>query len=62
MSFKFCVWDYRMKCNEMFLNRALLEPIKLKYNWISYGDLWTLAGVVAVEAMGGPVIPWKPGI
>lgn len=28
---------------------------------MSYGDLWTLAGVAAVEGMGGPVIPWKSG-
>lgn len=24
-------------------------------------DLWTFAGKVAVEEMGGPVIPWRPG-
>lgn len=24
-------------------------------------SLWTLAGVVAIEAMGGPAIPWKAG-
>lgn len=24
-------------------------------------DLWTLAGVTAVQAMGGPQIPWLPG-
>ncbi|KAJ3214106.1 cytochrome c peroxidase [Dinochytrium kinnereticum] len=41
--------------------RAFLEPIKKKHAWISYADLWTLAGVTAVEAMGGPVIPWKGG-
>ncbi|KAJ3187909.1 cytochrome c peroxidase [Gaertneriomyces sp. JEL0708] len=41
--------------------RAFLEPVKQKHPWISYADLWTLAGCVAVEAMGGPVIPWKPG-
>lgn len=34
-------------------SRALLEPIKAKYPWISYADLWTLAGVVAIESMGG---------
>ena len=28
---------------------------------MSYADLWTLAGVVAVEEMGGPTIPWKAG-
>lgn len=24
-------------------------------------DLWTLAGVVAIEEMGGPAIKWRPG-
>jgi catalase (peroxidase I) len=33
--------------------RKVLEPVKAKFPWISYADLWTLAGVVAVEAMGG---------
>lgn len=41
--------------------RDLLEPIKAKFPWISYADLWTLAGVVAIETMGGPVVPWRPG-
>lgn len=41
--------------------RKFLEPIKQKFPWISYGDLWTLAGAVSIEAMGGPSIPWKPG-
>ncbi|KAJ3363242.1 cytochrome c peroxidase [Allomyces javanicus] len=41
--------------------RAFLEPIKAKHPWISYADLWTLAGVTAVEAMGGPKVPWTPG-
>lgn len=41
--------------------RVFLEPIKEKYSWITYSDLWTLAGVVAVKAMGGPEIQWKPG-
>jgi cytochrome c peroxidase len=43
------------------LARKLLEPIKAKYPGISYADLWTLAGVVAVESMGGPTIPWRAG-
>ncbi|PNH10822.1 Cytochrome c peroxidase, mitochondrial [Tetrabaena socialis] len=33
--------------------RKLLEPIKAAHPWISYADLWTLAGVVAIEDMGG---------
>jgi len=41
--------------------RNLLEPIKKKYPGISYGDLWTFAGAVAIEEMGGPKIPWKSG-
>eukprot|EP00887_Chlorella_sp_A99_P004348 scaffold15.g4348.t1 len=41
--------------------RDLLEPVKRKHPWISYSDLWTLGGAVAVEAMGGPHIPWRPG-
>jgi len=41
--------------------RDVLEKVKAKYPGISYGDLWTLAGAVAVEEMGGPKIKWKPG-
>lgn len=28
---------------------------------ITYSDLWTLAGVVALREMGGPQVMWKPG-
>jgi len=41
--------------------RDFLEPIKQKNPWISYSDLWTLAGVVAIQELGGPTVPWKPG-
>ncbi|KAL1297309.1 hypothetical protein AAFC00_004860 [Neodothiora populina] len=41
--------------------RVFLETVKAKHSWITYADLWTLAGVVAVKEMGGPEIPWKPG-
>lgn len=41
--------------------RRFLEPIKEKHPWITYADLWTLAGVVAVKEMGGPDVKWKPG-
>jgi len=41
--------------------RDLLEGIKKKHPGISYADLWSLAGVVAIESMGGPKIAWRPG-
>mmetsp|Transcript_44774 Transcript_44774/g.112872 ORF Transcript_44774/g.112872 Transcript_44774/m.112872 type:complete len:308 (-) Transcript_44774:86-1009(-) len=41
--------------------RDLLEPIKRRHPEISYADLWTLAGCVAIEEMGGPKIHWRPG-
>jgi len=41
--------------------RAVLEPIKKEFPGITYADLWTLAGVVAIETMGGPQVPWRPG-
>lgn len=41
--------------------RVFLEPVKAKHSWITYADLWTLAGVVAIKEMGGPSIPWKGG-
>ncbi|GAA5825026.1 hypothetical protein JCM5353_001150 [Sporobolomyces roseus] len=41
--------------------RLFLEPIKEEFPWITYSDLWTLAGCVAIEEMGGPKIKWKPG-
>ncbi|KAJ3356371.1 heme peroxidase [Entophlyctis luteolus] len=41
--------------------RSVLEPIKKKYPQITYADLWTLAGVVAIQELGGPLVPWRPG-
>lgn len=41
--------------------RVFLEPVKAKHPWITYADLWTLAGVVAIKEMGGPDIPWQAG-
>lgn len=41
--------------------RTFLEPVKKRHLWITYSDLWTLASVVAIKAMGGPDVPWKPG-
>lgn len=45
----------------LFVARNVLELVKAKFPGISYADLWTLAGVVAVEEMGGPKIDWSPG-
>ncbi|KAI1353870.1 peroxiredoxin [Xylaria sp. FL0043] len=41
--------------------RTFLEPVKKAHPWITYADLWTLAAIVAIEAMGGPKIPWQGG-
>jgi len=41
--------------------RALLEQVKAANQGISYSDLWTLAGNVAIEEMGGPELPFKAG-
>jgi catalase (peroxidase I) len=41
--------------------RDRLEKVKAKYPGLSYADLWTLAGCVAIESMGGPKIAWRPG-
>ncbi len=39
----------------------VLEPIKQRHPQLSYADLYTLAGAVSVEALGGPRIDWKGG-
>lgn len=41
--------------------RVFLESVKEKHPWITYAELWTYAGVVALEEMGGPAVPWKGG-
>lgn len=38
-----------------------LEPIHTKYAGLSYADLYTLAGVVSIKALGGPTIGWSSG-
>lgn len=47
--------------NGLNVARELLEDVKKEFPWISYGDLWTLAGVAAIQELGGPKIPWRPG-
>jgi cytochrome c peroxidase len=41
----------------------LLQPIRDRHaaSGLQYGDLYTLAGVVAVEELGGPKVPWRAG-
>lgn len=41
--------------------RVFLEPVKQRFPWITYADLWTLAAVVAIAEMGGPEIQWQGG-
>lgn len=41
--------------------RDFLDPIKEKFPWISYSDLWILSGICAIQEMQGPHIPFRPG-
>ena len=38
-----------------------LEPLHAKFAGVSYADIYTLGGKVAIEAAQGPTIPWKAG-
>lgn len=41
--------------------RDFLEPVKAANPWITYSDLWILAGVCAIQEMQGPKVPYRPG-
>ncbi|KAJ6096245.1 Ccp1p [Penicillium sp. IBT 16267x] len=41
--------------------REFLESVQLQFPWISHGDLYTLAGVCAVQEMSGPTVRWRAG-
>ncbi|CCE63415.1 hypothetical protein TPHA_0E03250 [Tetrapisispora phaffii CBS 4417] len=41
--------------------KAFLDPIQTQFPWISHGDLYTLAGVAAIQEAQGPKIPWRNG-
>ncbi|KAI9015143.1 cytochrome c peroxidase [Gaertneriomyces semiglobifer] len=43
------------------LARTRLEPVKTEFPAITYADLYTFCGIVAIKEMGGPAIPWRPG-
>jgi len=41
--------------------RERLNRVKDQFPEISYGDLWTLAGVAAIQELGGPIVNWRAG-
>lgn len=41
--------------------RARLESVKKEFPLVSYADLYSFAGTVAIEEMGGPKCNWRPG-
>jgi len=41
--------------------RSRLERVKQLFPKLSHADMWSLAGVVAIQEMGGPDIPWRSG-
>ena len=41
------------------MQHSSLSERALKFSLL--GDLWTLAGVAAVQEMAGPKVPWRPG-
>ena len=38
-----------------------MEPIKDQFPGLTYADLWILSSYVAIEAMGGPRMPFRAG-
>jgi catalase (peroxidase I) len=33
----------------LHIAREFMEKVKQEFSWISYGDLWTLGGVAAIQ-------------
>lgn len=42
-------------------SKSYLDQVHENFPWMTFADLYTYAGCVAVEAIGGPKIEWKPG-
>lgn len=40
---------------------AWLEPVHAAHPQVSYADIYTYAGAIAVEEMGGPAVTWRAG-
>ena len=38
-----------------------LQAVKEKHPYLSYADIWTLAGYVAIEESGGPAVTFSMG-
>lgn len=53
-----CSWGANAGLN---VARQALEPVKAQFPDLSYADLYTYAGVVAVEEAGGPKISFRTG-
>ena len=47
--------------NGLLIVRDMLHEVKEKYPELSEADIWTLAGTLAIEFMGGPKVPHKFG-
>ena len=42
-------------------SKSYLDQVQQQFPWISFADLYTYAGCIAIEHIGGPKIEWKPG-
>lgn len=42
-------------------SKSYLDQVHENFPWMTFADLYTFAGCIAVEALGGPKIEWKPG-
>jgi hypothetical protein len=45
----------------LYIMRYMLEQVKREFPSVSYADIWTYAGVAAIEFSGGPKVPFEFG-